>query len=337
MSGHAPLAILVALLLSAATSALIFRQEIFDYVEQVSLRNKFTLQMEPKPSELNRGDTFLDCRSPDFCPEMKVLPRGRFRMGGRGTFPEPEEIQPDYIDINYRLAVATFEITQSQWRTCERLIASGTGTSCPIRTKGTSSDDLPMNFVSWGDAQIYVRWLNEILGLSQEDGYRLLSEAEWEYSVRGETEPVEEFRLYFWSNEISDACRYANVATEITQAENVEIWWPVVRKCEDGNVELSPVGEYLPNSFGLYDMVGNVTEWVQDCWHDNYDAPSRPTDGSPWTADAPANCKRVLRGGSWSGKIDKLRSSARSSGPMSASGSNIGFRVARTILSDSDN
>ena len=339
MSGHVPLAILVALFLSVTTSALIFRQQIFDYVEQVSLRSKFTLREGPESRELNSGDTFRDCITPDVCPEMTVLPPGRFLMGARVEFPEPEpeELPPAIIDIDYRLAVSTFEITQSQWRTCETLIAIETGITCPIRTKNTLPSDLPIDSVSWEDAQIYVNWLNVVLGLPPKKGYRLLSEAEWEYSVRGETKPDWGVRLYFWGNRTSDTCRYANVATEKTQEQNVFVSWPVVTECEDGSVEPSTVGSYIPNGFGLYDMAGNLTEWVQDCWHENYDAPSRPKDGRAWTVDAPANCERVLRGGSWSGQIDKLRNAARSHAPMSASGSNIGFRVARTISLNIEN
>jgi len=160
--------------------------------------------------------------------------------------------------------------------------------------------------VNWDDVQQYVAWLSLVTGKT----YRLLSEAEYEYATRAGTQTA-----YYWGNDIGigDAnCKGCGSQWDDKQT--------------------APVGSFAPNAFGLYDMTGNVEQWAQDCWHDNYDG--APADGSAWTG---GDCSlRVLRGASYSSPPESLRSAHRAAtAPASANGCrciNVSFRIARAIL-----
>ena len=153
--------------------------------------------------------------------------------------------------------------------------------------------------VSWKDAQAYVAWLSEETG----EEYRLPSEAEWEYAARaGST------TKYSWGNKIG--VNQANCDND---------------SCGDQWEYAAPVGSFAPNGFGLYDIHGNVWEWVQDCWNGSY--AGAPSDGSAWRT---GNCAdRLKRGGSWSSPPGNLRAAYRSGSEYR--NSNTGFRVARTL------
>ena len=157
----------------------------------------------------------------------------------------------------------------------------------------------------------FIDWLNDKTGGS----FRLPTEAEWEYAARaGST------TKYHFGNNDSQLCRYANHADASTDYSDRN------KSCSDGvGKRTATVGRYQPNQHSLYDMHGNVWEWVQDCWSDNY--VGAPNDGSAWTS---GNCaKRVRRGSAWSLKPRNLRSATRSKSDHSASGSLVGFRLAR--------
>ena len=158
--------------------------------------------------------------------------------------------------------------------------------------------------VNWDDAQTYVKWLSGITGKD----YRLLSEAEYEYAARAGTETK-----YPWGDDIKlDGKPMAN-------CDGCGGEW--------GGKQTAPVGSFPANSFGLYDMVGNVWEWTEDCWHENYDG--APADGSPWTN---GDCDtRVGRGGSWVDLPDLLRSASRVGAHLRLHDRRLGFRVARTL------
>ena len=142
-------------------------------------------------------------------------------------------------------------------------------------------DDHPAVCVSWNDAEAFIQWLGAQTGKA----FRLPTEAEWEYAARaGST------TKYHFGNSESQLCRYANHADTSTDLD-----WRN-KSCSDGvGKRTATVGRYQPNAFGLYDMHGNVYEWVQDCWNDSY--VGAPTDGRAWTS---GDCsQRVIRGGSW--------------------------------------
>jgi formylglycine-generating enzyme required for sulfatase activity len=170
--------------------------------------------------------------------------------------------------------------------------------------------------VSWNDAtQQYLPWLSRKAGKT----YRLLTEAEWEYAARAGATA----RYHFGDNE-RDLCTFGNVA-DLTGKQKYTTWEFV--NCRDGHIETAPVGSFRPNAFGLHDVHGNVWEWVQDCWNDNYDG--APSDGSARTT---GNCgHRVVRGGSWGHFPRYLRASGRKGDPVGVRWNDYGFRIARTL------
>ena len=169
--------------------------------------------------------------------------------------------------------------------------------------------------VSWYDAWAYADWLTERTG----DEYRLLSEAEWEYVARAGTETAR-----YWGESAQQQCQYANGYDAVAHAEHGLDFNPV--GCRDRQANTAPVGSFRPNAFGLYDVLGNVSEWVDDCWNDSYEGAL--TDGSPrYTGDCSL---RVARGGSWLHSPDFLRSAYRTRTPPGLRTGH-GFRLARTI------
>jgi formylglycine-generating enzyme required for sulfatase activity len=156
--------------------------------------------------------------------------------------------------------------------------------------------------VSWDDAQAYVAWLSRMTGKE----YRLLTEAEWEYAARASSTTA-----YFWGDEIGK---------ENANCVGCGSQWD--------SQGTAPVGSFNPNAFGLYDMAGNVWQWVQDCYHENYDG--APMDGAPWIEGG--YCKqRMVRGGSWVVDPVDLRSANRLWLTTVLRGNGVGFRVARTL------
>ena len=229
------------------------------------------------------------------CPEMVVVPSGEFMMGS----PSGEQYRYDSegpvhrVTISEPFAVGVYEVTFDEWDACRR----GGGCSHNPHDSGRGRGNRPVIDVSWEDAQEYVGWLSRKTGA----GYRLLSEAEWEYVARAGTTTA-----YHFGGSISPS--QANYG---------------------GNEEKTvPVGSYPANGFGLHDVHGNVWEWVEDCWHDSYR--SAPTDGSAWTSGG--DCwLRVLRGGSWTSNPGYLRSADRNKYTATNRNINGGFRVARTL------
>ena len=177
-------------------------------------------------------------------------------------------------------------------------------------------DGHPVVCVSWTDAQAYVRWLSEETG----KGYRLPSEAEWEYAARGGKTTSR-----YWGNGSSAQCAHANGAD--ASAKRVHSGWPVA-SCDDGVVHTASAGSYDANAFGLFDVLGNVWEWTEDCWHGTY--AGAPGDGSAWTRSGDCGL-RVLRGGSWDLRPRVLRSALRDRNTTGIRVSSAGFRVSRTL------
>lgn len=316
---------LLFLLVVTTAVAYVLRKPITDFFENRSLYRDFS-GSDAEPFEgVEAGESFRHCETAEFCPEMTILPRGEFLMGGRGPFPEASESPTRVVSINYDIAVGTFEVTQAQWQLCESLPAPESNLTCPQRSDPNTMEDAPIFNVSWHDAQIYLNWLNEVIGID-DNGYRLPSESEWEYSIRAETEVSTDTVYYFWGNSVEDACQFGNVVTRDTlQDYGLIIDWRVL-DCDDGYVEAASGGKFEANDFGLFDMAGNIAEWTLDCWHDDYEG--APTNGSAWLIDAPRLCDRVLRGGSWLGPLDRLRSGSRFPANPNGQGRNIGFRVA---------
>jgi formylglycine-generating enzyme required for sulfatase activity len=258
---------------------------------------------------LNPGDAFTDCLTG--CPEMIVVPAGSFTMGSpeteRKTRDERHgEVPQHSVTIAKPFAVSEFELTFADWDTC--VVAGGCNGYKPL-DEGWGRGHRPLVGVNWEDAQQYVAWLCAVTGKS----YRLLSEAEYEYATRAGTQTA-----YPWGKTIKlNGAAMANC-----------------NGCGDqwGGYQPAPVGSFAPNRFGLYDMVGNVWEWTEDCWHSYYYR--APTDGSPWMKGEDGNCDgHVLRGGSWNNSPDDIRSAHRTGNSSGDRNGTLGFRIARTLLS----
>ncbi|MGB7466858.1 MAG: SUMF1/EgtB/PvdO family nonheme iron enzyme, partial [Candidatus Acidiferrum sp.] len=171
--------------------------------------------------------------------------------------------------------------------------------------------------VSWDDAQAYVAWLSAKTG----HVYRLPTEAEWEYAARAGTTTAR-----YFSDNPAELCRYTNVG-DLDYSEQHPGDSGVNRACRDGYVFTSPVGSFPPNQFGLYDMLGNVLNWNEDCSNANYSG--APTDGTAWQS---GDCgRRVVRGGSWDASLSVVRSANRRGIPTFYRTTTFGFRVARTL------
>lgn len=275
------------------------------------------LSMEAE-ARLSRGAEFRECPN---CPMMVVVPEGNFMMGS-GT----EEIQegsaskdegPSHgVTIARPFAVGKFEVTFAEWDTC---VTEGACRGYRPGDNGWGRGKLPVINVSWDDAKLYVRWLSGKTGKV----YRLLSEAEWEYAARaGST------TKFHFGDDAKSLCRYANVADESGSAKRRKDGFGSWLVCNDGYFKTAPVGSFSPNSFQLHDMHGNVNEWVEDVWHDNYEG--APVDGKPWIAGGNPQY-RVARGGSYYNLDGGLRSANRSKFAATAQGELLGFRVARTV------
>ena len=174
----------------------------------------------------------------------------------------------------------------------------------------------PMGFVSWYGAEAYAGWLSAQTGAT----YRLLSEAEWEYAARAGSRSA-----YHFGDNARQLCSYANIADLSGQKEKR---WSPVTNCDDGFAGVAPVGSFQPNALGLYDMLGNVAEWVADCWNPTYGG--APADGSAWTTSGDCNL-RIVRGGSYFNLWSAARSAKRYANPIYTRYGTIGFRVARTL------
>ena len=258
-----------------------------------------------REAERNRpGDEFQDC---DYCPEMVVVPAGSFRMGSpRSEMLRGDDEGPQHtVTIPEPFAVGKYEVTFAEWDAC--VAAGGCGGLRPD-DRGWGRGRHPVINVSWQDAKAYVGWLSRKMAKD----YRLLTEAEWEYVARaGTTGP-----FYFGST----------ISTLQSNYDGTGIYGPgrkgVSRK------RTVPVGTFPANAFGLYDMHGNVYEWVEDCWHGNY--VGAPANGNTWTSGGDC-ARRVWRGGSWISVPKYLRSAQRSSRPTANRYHSGGFRVALTL------
>ena len=274
------------------------------------------------------GSVIRDCPT---CPSMTVLPTGHFQQGSASSdtdslsFEKPQH----QVVIGYPLAMSTNDVTVGDFS--EFIAATGRPMQgCDTydgewrarrraswKDPGFAQDAThPVTCASWNDATAYAQWLSEKSG----HRYRLPSASEWEYAARAGGEAVRPWR----ESGGSDACAAANVADQ--SAERRYPGWDVFA-CNDGYVNTAPVGSFKANAFGLNDMLGNVFQWTQDCWHDDY--AGAPTDGS---ASPDGDCsEHELRGGSWFSSPRYLRASYRNHFPADYRTSSVGIRLVREL------
>jgi formylglycine-generating enzyme len=287
------------------------------------------------------GVEFRDCY--DY-PLMVVIPAGSFMMGsteaerqwavGQGAAQEWVDWgKPQHrVAIPEPFAVGKYEVTVGQFRAFVQATGHDLSGGCWGWTGDEWKNNASLNWhapgfkqtdrdpvvcVSWDDAKSYIEWLGE----KTRHRYDLLSEAEWEYAARAKTTTM---RPWGDDRDNKTGCAYANGA-DLTAKEKFSDWRTM--DCRDGQVYTAAVGSYSANTFMLHDMIGNVWEWVEDCWNDSYQG--APSDGSAWTS---GDCgRRVLRGGSWSRLSAYLRSAFRNWYLSDLRYYNLGFRVARTL------
>lgn len=272
---------------------------------------------------------------------MVTIPGGTFQMGDLSGQGKPNELPVHTVAVRtfrlgkYEVTVEQFRrfVVATDYRTeAERNIVAllpwaleGCGIIDPstaklVYRKGLQwdspgfhqQDSDPVVCVSWNDAQQFIRWLNRNTGRH----FRLPSEAEWEYAARAHTTTV-----YYWGDDPEHACAFANIADDTPPPGGGNRSWPVRVHCSDGYFYTSPVGHYAPNAFGVFDILGNVREWTEDCAHDSYSG--APSDGSPWLSGDCA--RRMARGNSLQGDP---RVSERGHGTVTSRDFDFGFRLA---------
>ena len=285
----------------------------------------------PRPGGgVRDGETFRDCPT---CPELVVIPAGEFRMGSPGSEEGRRDTEGPQLRVRVeRFALGRYEVTRGEYAAF--VAATGRDGDRCRALNGTSwewsdgaswrspgfpqTDEDPAVCVSWDDARAYVRWLSGETGRR----YRLPSESEWEYAARAGTTTSR-----YWGAGPSGQCGNANGA-DAAGKQRFRGWtWAV--SCNDGRVFTAPVGTFAANPFGLFDMLGNVWEWVEDCWHDSYQG--APSDARAWTSSGDCG-RRVVRGGSWQQLCRGTSGLARAAGAPPPTGSvHQGFRVSRTL------
>jgi formylglycine-generating enzyme required for sulfatase activity len=258
----------------------------------------------------NPGDEFQDC--PD-CPKMVVLPAGTYDM------PAPpvdqgrpyDEGENRVVVISQPFAVGKFEVTFDEWDACAR------DGGCPAaEDEGWGRGRRPVINISWSEADRYTRWLSK----KTRKAYRLLTEAEWEYAARAGAG-----RARFFGLKPEEICGYANVYDKT--AEKTHEFGMEMIPCDDGFAVTAPVGSFKPNAFGLYDMLGNVWEWTEDCQSTHWR--NAPHDSK---ARVDGKCsERAFRGASWMSHPPRYLQAADRYKFIGARYNDLGFRVALTL------
>ena len=242
------------------------------------------------------GSDFKECANS--CPVMIVIPAGKLIMGSPENEPDrnASEGPQHQVTIAKPFAISKFEVTFEEWDACVAAAA------CPRVADRWGRGNMPVINVSWVDAKQYVGWLSQLTGKQ----YRLPTETEWEYAARAGANT-----RYSWGDDLGMGnanCNGCGSQWDLQQT--------------------APVGSFKPNRLGLYDMHGNVWEWVEDSWHENYDV--APTDGSAWLQGGDPNF-RVVRGGSWRNESELVRAAVRFKRNANVRFDTLGFRIARTI------
>lgn len=253
------------------------------------------------------GKLFKDCAD---CPQMIVVPAGRFEQGSPDDASQglAAERPLRTVNIPQIIAAGVYEVTMAQWDAC---FEDG-GCTRLLDDNGWGRGRRPAIMVSWSDTQEYLQWISDKTGKN----YRLPSESEWEYFARAGEEDQ-------WLGGSADAiCEFSNVAG----VESGFDWRH--QACTDSvAVGTAPVGSFRANSFGLYDVIGNVAEWTADCMNLSYlDA---PLDGSAWGRGICSS--HMTRGGSWLTGTKDIRLPARFNLRNGDRNDFTGFRVVREI------
>ncbi len=276
-------------------------------------------------------------------PVMVVAPHGDFTMGAGDDEPGARDNERPAHEVRFErgFALSVRETSVAEFArfvaaTGYRTVAERRGRSTVYDERGgamvelrgahwrrgyqgrtPAAPDDPVVHIAFEDAVAYTEWLSVRTGLR----YRLPSEAEFEYALRaGTTTP------WAWGPR-PPARAVGNLTGDGDQSPQGRRWGRAIRGWSDGHWGPAPVGVYAPEGFGTHDMIGNVSEWVEDCWHDSYRR--APRDGRAWVN--PGCEERVVRGGSWASTLEQSRSAFRLQVPAALTSARIGFRVARDL------
>jgi formylglycine-generating enzyme required for sulfatase activity len=286
----------------------------------------------PHRQSFSAGEVYRDrLKDGSKGPQMVWIAAGSFEMGSNNGSSREKPVHR--VSITQPFAMGRYEVTVGEFRqfvnaTGYRTDAEKKG-SCYSWSSGgkyingvnwrspgfSQNDNHPVVCVSWNDAMAYAKWLSQQTGKQ----YSLPSEAQWEYAARAGTKTAR-----YWGNDADDACGYANVADK--KAKQKYSGW-TIHNCTDGYVYTAPVGQFEPNAFGLFDMLGNVWEWCADPWHSNYKG--APTDGQVWSGGDESY--RVLRGGSWDDVPRDGRTAGRNRFTSVERDGSFGFRVVSSV------
>lgn len=275
-------------------------------------------------------------------PQLVVIPLGSFTMGSPKRENGRSDNEGPQIEVKFKraFAMAETETTVGEFRRFVKAtgyvptsnqtrkstvydentgsLAERNGVTWENDHAGNKADDnLPVIHVSWLDTQAYSEWLSRETGKR----YRLPTEAEFEYVLRAGSNTA-----YPWGDGAPSKV-VANVTGSGDRSASKRNWVNSFKGYDDGYWGPAPVRSFEPNRFGLYDTIGNVSEWVEDCWHDSYQR--APTDGSAWVN---AGCStRMLRGASWASAPDQVRSAFRLGASPTTVDARLGFRVVREL------
>ena len=275
-------------------------------------------------------------------PQLMVVPHGAFRMGAgeNEAYAGVAERPAHYVRFERGFAMSQSEVTVAEFRrfvqaTGYRTRASRRGHSTVYDERSgnlvrrsnvdwssdyvgaPARDNAPVLHVSAKDAQAYTEWLSQQSG----QRYRLPSEAEFEYALRAGSAGS-----FPWSKRIPPASA-GNVTGGNDKSPSGRRWRNAFDGYGDGWWGPAPVASFAANAFGLHDLVGNVSEWVADCWHASYRR--APTDGQAWVN--PGCRSRVMRGGSWASGPAQVRSAWRLMADADTTNARLGFRVVREL------
>ncbi len=283
------------------------------------------------------ADPIRDCAD---CPELVLIPAGRFAMGSPQGEPEREGLTESNAEderpvhdvvIARPFAIGKFEVTRGEYAAFVADAGRPIGDKCwvlggagPVfeETAGKNwreplfdqTDRHPVVCVDWDEAAAYTAWLSAKTGRR----YRLPTDAEWEYAARGGVSGARP-----WGDGRDEACRFANVRdTAFAKATGLT---DDLFACDDGAVHTAPVGTYTPNAYGLFDAIGNAAEWTADCHFADYRR--APADGTA-PPERPG-CLRVFRAGGFSNTPSAQRAANRVRSPADSRRANLGFRVVR--------
>jgi formylglycine-generating enzyme required for sulfatase activity len=290
------------------------------------------LKNQPKPDEFAPSKVFRDrLADGSLGPEMVWIPAGSFRMGDIQGGGHSDEKPVHRVSVG-RFAMGRYEVTVGEFRRFVKATGYKTDAekegSCRSWSKGwewveganwrspgfSQTETHPVTCVSWNDGVAYAKWLSQ----QTEQQYRLPTEAEWEYAARAGTETAR-----YWGNEPDKACGYANVADQ-TFKQKYSGW--TIHNCTDGYVETAPVGQFKPNKFGLYDMLGNLWEWTCSEYESKYGGKEQRC-----VKNVNKNNRLSLRGGSWNVDEARLRSANRYGRTPTDRFDVVGLRVAMLL------